>query len=79
VSEDGEGIWVRLTLRSDTVINGFAGGAESPNDFWTTFRTQLVRLTSVQVKRPDGDLRQHSSLYVNRDSIVLAEVDADQA
>ena len=79
MSGDGEGIWVRLTLTGDAVINGFAAGAESPNDFWTTFKTQLVRLTSVQVKRADGDVRQHSSLYVNRDSIVLAEVDADQA
>lgn len=77
MSGSDEGIWVRLTLAGEAVINGFAVGAESPNDFWAKFRTQLVRLTSVQVKRPNGDLRQHATLYVNRDSIVLVEVDAE--
>ncbi len=72
---EGEGIWVRLTMADGSRIRGWATGAESPNDFWSKFRTQLIRLEHV---RHDGE-DEEAVVYVNRDSIVLAEVEQPEA
>lgn len=69
----GEGIWVRLTLADGSVVRGYAPGADSPNDFWSKFRTQMVRLE--QAHRPGTNTPDEAeTIYVNRDRIVLAEV-----
>ena len=68
--ESDEGIWVRLTLSNGVEITGFATGAERPNDFWTKFRTQLVRLDKVNSGRPTGE----ETRYVNRDHIVVVDL-----
>ncbi|MFN0006709.1 MAG: hypothetical protein ACKVXR_02285 [Planctomycetota bacterium] len=68
-----KGIWVRLVLEDQTRVTGFAPGAESPNDFWTVFRTQLVRLHQVEVQRPGKKARPFEVIYVNRDKIVLVD------
>ena len=69
----GEGIWVRLTLVDGSVLRGFATGADSPNDFWSKFRTQMVRLEEAQ--RPGTNApAEASTIYVNRDLIVVAEI-----
>ena len=70
---DETGIWVKLILDDGTVVTGFAAGADSPNDFWTTFKTQLVRLNDVHVTRPQHDTRDYPTLHVNRDKIVLVD------
>jgi len=74
-----DGIWVKITLDDRSQITGFAAGAESPNDFWSKFRTQLVRLDQCRrvgdhSEAPDGD-----TLYINRDHILLVELDAGPA
>lgn len=69
----GEGIWVRLTLEDGSVLRGYAPGAESPNDFWSKFRTQLVRIEDAEVERGPAT-KDTPALYVNRDRIVIAEV-----
>jgi len=56
-----------------TQVRGYATGADSPNDFWSKFRTQMVRLEEAQrigLDEPDTA----STIYVNRDCIALAEV-----
>lgn len=68
------GIWVRLTLDTASSLTGFAPGADSPNDFWSVFKTQLVRLEQVVEIRKDGAKRQYGTIYVNRDRIVLVDV-----
>jgi len=68
------GIWVRISLDTRATLTGFAPGADSPNDFWTLFKTQLVRLHDVIELRPDGVKRRYDMLYVNRDRIVLVDV-----
>ena len=69
----GEGIWVRLTLADGSALRGYAPGAESPNDFWSKFRTQFVRLEHAE-RAEDGGRPVDATVYVNRDRIVLAEV-----
>ena len=49
-------------------------GAESPNDFWTTFKTQMVRVDRATEQLSNGQTFEHATLYVNRDKIVLASV-----
>ena len=73
-----EGIWVRLTMVDGTSIRGYAAGAESPNDFWSKFRTQMVRLERVR-RAGDEDPDSHGTVYVNRDRIVTAEIVDGQA
>lgn len=68
------GIWVSLALDTGGTITGFAPGADSPNDFWTVFRTQLVRLEQAVEVRRDGAKRKFDTIYVNRDRIVLVDV-----
>ena len=76
---EDEGIWVKVTLDNRSQLTGFAAGAESPNDFWSKFRTQLVRLDDA---RRVGDHSQGGAgetLYVNRDHILLVEIDEGPA
>jgi hypothetical protein len=68
------GIWVRLVVEGDTVITGFVPGAESPNDFWVTFKSQLIRLERVTEELRNGTKLTHDRLYVNRDYVVLAAI-----
>ena len=70
---DGNGIWVKLILDDGSMVTGFADGADSPNDFWTIFKTQLVRLRDVRETRPRKKPREYPALYVNRDKIVLVD------
>jgi hypothetical protein len=74
-----EGIWVKVTLDDRSQITGFAIGAESPNDFWSKFRTQLVRLDSCRRVGDHSDLAEGETLYINRDHILLVEMDAGPA
>ncbi|HEX5137787.1 MAG TPA: hypothetical protein VFY93_12490 [Planctomycetota bacterium] len=68
------GIWVRLVVEGDTVVTGFVAGAESPNDFWVTFKSQLIRLERVIEELRNGTKVTHARLYVNRDYVILASV-----
>jgi len=68
------GIWVRLVIEGDTVITGFVPGADSPNDFWVTFKSQLIRMERVVEQLRNGTKLTHPRLYVNRDYIVLAAI-----
>ena len=70
----GDGIWVCLTMEDRTRVTGFASGAESPNDFWSKFRTQLVRLDDAHMTGPDGAREDRPTLYVNRDRILIVEI-----
>ena len=70
----GPGIWVRIELDSGATITGFAPGAESPNDFWTVFKTQLVRIEEARETRRRGGRRDYPALYVNRYRIVVIDV-----
>lgn len=70
----GEGIWVRLTLADRSQVTGFASGADSPNDFWSKFRTQLVRLDDAQLTIGTEEATRAATLYVNRDRILVIEV-----
>jgi hypothetical protein len=74
---DEPGVWVRLTLDIGGSMTGFAPGADSPNDFWTVFKTQLVRLEHAIHVRSDGTRRRYDTIYVNRDRILLADVATD--
>jgi hypothetical protein len=68
------GIWVRLVIEGDTVVTGFVPGAESPNDFWVTFKSQLIRMERV-IEEPKGGAKiSHDRLYVNRDYVILAAI-----
>ncbi len=69
-----DGIWVTLMLDNGTEIAGFAPGADSPNDFGVTFKTQLIHLRTVQERRADGQVGSFADLYVNRDHILLAQI-----
>ena len=69
----GEGIWVHLTMVDGSHVRGYAAGADSPNDFWSKFRTQMVRLEEAQRVGID-DPESATTIYVNRASIALAEV-----
>jgi hypothetical protein len=69
-----DGIWVRLVVEGDTVINGFVPGAESPNDFWVTFKSQLIRMERVTEELKNGTKLTHDRLYVNRDYIITAAI-----
>jgi len=68
------GIWVRLIVEGDTVVPGFVSAAESPNDFWNTFKSQLIRLERVTEELGNGTKVTHPRLYVNRDYVILASV-----
>jgi len=70
----GEGIWVRLTMEDRSEVTGFASGADSPNDFWSKFRTQLVRLDEAQFVAGGESAPGPKTLYVNRDRILVIEV-----
>ena len=79
VTIEDEGIWVRVSLDNGSQITGFAAGAESPNDFWTKFRTQLVRLDYSRHVGDHSNGASGDTLYVNRDHILLIEMDAGPA
>jgi len=68
------GIWVRLAVEGDTVLTGFVPGADSPNDFWVTFKSQLIRMERVVEELKSGTKHAHDRLYVNRDYIVTAAI-----
>lgn len=68
------GIWVRLVVEGDTTLTGFVPGAESPNDFWVTFKSQLIRMERVIEEPKSGKKLTHDRLYVNRDRIILATI-----
>ncbi len=70
-----DGIWVKVTLHDRSQITGFAAGAESPNDFWSKFRTQLVRLDESRRVGDHSDAASGETLYINRDHILLVEID----
>lgn len=70
---DNRGIWVKLVLDGGIRVTAFAPGADSPNDFWTVFKTQLVRLHDVEVVHPRKKAQSYPVLYVNRDKIVLVD------
>lgn len=76
-TKDEPGIWVRITLDTGGAVTGFAPGADSPNDFWSVFKTQLVRLGDAIEIRADGSRRRYDTIYVNRDRIVLVDVATD--
>lgn len=69
-----KGFWVRLVIEGNSEITGYVAGAETPNDFWTTFKTQLVRVERAVEQLPTGRKTGHDAIYVNRDCIVLATV-----
>ena len=69
-----DGIWVRLVIEGDTVVTGFVPGAESPNDFWVTFKSQLIRMERVTEELRNGTKVAHDRLYVNRDYILTAAI-----
>jgi hypothetical protein len=69
-----EGIWVRIVVDGETEISGFVPGAESPNDFWNTFKTQCVRVETALELLPNGTRAEHDVLYINRDRIISAKV-----
>ncbi|MGH7162019.1 MAG: hypothetical protein ACREID_00940 [Planctomycetota bacterium] len=71
VSESG--IWVRFVLEGGVEISGFVVAADSPNDFWVTFKTQLVRVEHVRERLPSGKEVRHDTVYVNRDRILTVE------
>ncbi|MCE9637543.1 MAG: hypothetical protein K8T90_17725 [Planctomycetes bacterium] len=71
---DEAGIWVRLELDNGATLTGFASGADSPNDFWSVFKTQLIRLEEAWETAPGGTRRNYPTIYVNRDRIVLVDV-----
>lgn len=70
----GSGIHVRLVIEGDTVLTGFVSGADSPNDFWVTFKSQLIRMERVTEELKNGTKLNHPRLYVNRDYIMLAAI-----
>ncbi len=70
-----DGIWVRLTLNDGSIVAGFAPGADTPNDFWVKFRTQLVQLTDVTRTEAQGESSHVARLYVNRAAISVVELD----
>lgn len=73
------GIWVRITFDGGGSLTGFAPGADSPNDFWSVFKTQLVRLEDAVHVRPDGSRRRYDTIYANRERILLVDVAQDTA
>jgi len=68
------GIRVRLVIEGETVLTGFVPGAESPNDFWVTFKSQLIRMERVTEELKNGTKLTHDRLYVNRDYIITAAI-----
>ncbi len=78
MSDHEEGIWVRLGLDDGSDVSGFAVGADTPNDFWLKFRTQLVQLQDARVNHEDRSDTKHDRLYVNRDRIRTVEVLPEQ-
>ncbi len=66
------GIWLRLVVSGNTEITGFIVGAESPNDFFTTFKTHFVRIEQAVETQPSGRQFEHALLHVARDSVMLA-------
>jgi hypothetical protein len=74
VATSESGIWVRLVIEGDTLVTGFVPGADSPNDFWVTFKSQLIRMERATEERKSGTKLTHDRLYVNRDQIILASI-----
>jgi hypothetical protein len=72
VAPSDSGIWVRLVIEGDTVLTGFVPGADSPNDFWVTFKSQLIRMERATEELKNGTKLTHDRLYVNRDHVILA-------
>ena len=72
------GISVRIVIQGNSEITGFVAGAETPNDFWTTFKTQLVRIENAVELLPSGRKISHDVVYVNRDHIVLAGLQSEE-
>jgi hypothetical protein len=68
------GIWVRLIIDGNVEVTGYVARADSPNDFWVTFTTQLVHVEQARELLPNGQQFLHDGLYVNRDRILLASV-----
>ncbi len=69
-----EGIWLRIVTTGNAEVTGFVAGAESPNDFWITFKTHLVRFENATEILQSGKKVGHAVLHVNRDAIALASV-----
>jgi len=69
-----EGIWVRIITDGAIEVAGHVAGADSPNDFWTEFKTQCVRVDKAVETLPSGHKTGHETLYVNRERIVLVSV-----
>ena len=69
-----QGIWVRIITDSGIEVSGHVAGADSPNDFWTAFKTQCVRVDKAVETLPSGHKTGHETLHVNRDRIVLVSV-----
>jgi len=67
-----QGIWLRLVVPGNTEITGFVVGADSPNDFFTTFKTHFVRVEQAVETQPSGRQYRHDLLHVARDSVVIA-------
>lgn len=68
------GIWVRLVVDGDTLITGFVPGADSPNDFWVTFKSQLIRMERATEEPKSGAKLTHERVYINRDRIIVASI-----
>lgn len=68
------GIWVRLVIEGDTTVTGYVPGADSPNDFWVTFKSQLIRLERATEELKNGTKITHDRVYVNRDYVLIAKI-----
>jgi len=68
------GIWVRLVIEGDTAVTGYVPGADSPNDFWVTFKSQLIRLERATEELKNGTKITHDRVYVNRDYVLIAKI-----
>jgi hypothetical protein len=69
-----QGIWVRIITEGAIEVTGHVAGADSPNDFWTAFKTQCVHVDKAVETLPSGRKTGHDALYVNRDRIVAVSV-----
>lgn len=74
---ENHGIKVALILDEGDRVEGFASGAESPNDFWSKFKTQCVRVDGARFVNTRGETSEHRALYVNRDRIRVAKIVTD--
>ncbi len=74
MAEAKEGVWMRIVTSGNAEITGFVPGAESPNDFWITFKTHMVRVENATEILQSGKKVGHQVLHVNRDAIAFASV-----